>query len=57
MKYLVFHHDEGSADDCDPLGDVGHRVGEWVDDLHEGKGEDVLQPVEGAVHDEKHHHR
>ena len=55
--YLIFHHDEGAADDGDPLGDVGHRVGERVDDLHEREGEDVLHPVEGAVHDEQHQHR
>ena len=52
--YLIFHHDKGAADDSDPLGDVGHRVGERVDNLHQSEGEDVLQPMEGAVHDEEH---
>ena len=49
----VLEKQEGDRNHSNPFGHIGHCVREGGDQLEEGEGEDVLEPVEAAVDDEK----
>ena len=52
----VLEQQQGDGDHGDALGHVGHGVGEGGDQLQQGEGKQVLEPVQAPVHRQQHAH-
>ena len=45
----VFKKEEGDCNDSNPLGDIGHSIGQGGHKLEQSEGKQVLKPVETAI--------